>query len=674
MEHQDATRRFDEQIRQEWLISNGIGGYASSTVLGCNTRKYHGLLVAAMSPPVRRMVILSRVEETVIHRGWPSPLSCSEYPGTIHPEGHLLLQAFNDDAYPRWGYQGDGWTLVKQLHLLRGRNAVCVRYILLGQASDVELEVKPLFALRSIHQVMNQWSGQPPVRQIDANHLHVQPTRKTPEVFIAHDGAFTNEPLWYYSNLYRHEPERGYNGLEDLWLPGSIRWKLKPGEPVNLVVSTEPIDLAATLREVEIDDAPPVPLHGLAVDTTPALDTLVRAAGTFVLRLESETIPPIITNYPWSAPLMREALIGFSGLFLTTGRFEQARTMLLALASHERDGLLPSMFPEDGAEPPYDAPDVSLWYVQAVYDYFRYTRDEKTLLDRLMPVVERILDAFSQGTVPGVTLADGGLVRTAAGATWMNAAITGRYVTPREGCAVEVNALAYNALRIGTELAQLAGRPTRAATWNASADVLASAFMRQFWNEADGCCYDVVDGEQRDASLRPNQLLAVALPFPVLDACRHARVVQVMAEHLLTPLGLRTLAPTDSRFIPRKAGNEAARANARHQGTVYPWLLGPFAAALARLHGRSVTTRRQIEQLLQPCIQYMQTQGRGQLCELFDGAPPHAPGGAIAAAASVGQVLSAYVEHVLCAGPSADPLIESPPLGITTFPVTPKTV
>lgn len=672
----ELSQSVDVLISREWMVANGIGGYAASTALGCNTRKYHGLLVAAMTPPVRRMVILSRVEESIIDRGWPHPLACAEYPGTLHPEGHQFLRAFNNEAYPRWGYQGDGWTLVKQVRLLKGRNAVCLRYILLGQAREVELEIRPLFALRGIHELMYQWDGGPPVQQVDAYQYRIQPTRRTPEAFFAHDGAFIPEPFWYFNNLYRHEPQRGYNGVEDLWMPGAIRWKLHPGQHVNLIVSTEPIDLPATLAEVDLEDAPPVPMHGLAIDQTPALDTLIHAAGVFTLELPDEyaATPPIITDYPWSAPLMRDAMIGFTGLFLATGRFEQARKMLLALAGHEQNGLLPSEFPEDGAPPLYDAPDVSLWFVQAVFDYLRYTRDEKTVIDRLLPVIARIVNPILNSSTPDGAQTPDGLVCTGPGQTWMNAAVGKQIITPRQGCAVEVNALAYNALRIAADLAQQAGQSSRALAWNARAQTLKAAFNRHFWNESAGCCFDVLDGDHADAAIRPNQLLAIALPHPVLDATRHPAVLNVIDQKLLTPLGLRTLAADDPHFAPHKQGTPLARARARHQGTVYPWLLGPLANAIARIDGRGDATRRRLEAMLQPCIDYMQGDGLGQLCELFEGAPPHHPGGAMASAASVGQVLAAYVEHVLDSGTAVSPGIQPPALDPKTFPVSPKIV
>lgn len=651
MQHHDAsnvTYSFEQAIGQEWIVTNGLGGYASSTAAGCNTRKYHGLLVAAMTPPVRRMVILSRVEETLIHRGWPHPLACSEYPGTVHPEGHLLLRAFNNDLYPRWGYQGDGWTLVKQLRLLKGHNTVLLRYILLGTADEVELELRPLFALRGMHELMYQWSGRSAAEAHGEGQMRIPPTRQTPEAFFAYDGEFTGEPYWYFNTIYRQEKERGYRGLEDLWMPGTLRWKLRPGQYVNFAVSTEPIDLAEVIRQVELDDVPAVQLAPMPVAVDSALDALKRAADAFALDLPNEAeVPAVVTQYHWGAPNVREALIGFAGLYLVTGRFDAARRLLLTLAGQVQRGLIPSEYTEDRGQPVCTAADTSLWFVQAVHDYLRYTRDEATVQRHLLPVIEQILAAYTEGTDLGISMRDDGLLQHDPGTTWMQARVAGVPVTPRGGCAVEVNALWHNALRIGAELLSSTGATGPAETLSEQAEWVRSSFNARFWNDAVGCCFDVIDDAGADGSIRPNQLLAVSLPYPVLEADRRERMLARVREHLMTPFGLRTLSPRCEGFIARKTGDVASRDRARHNGAVYPWLLGVYASALARVAGRSSHIRMQIESLLSPCIDLLRAGANCQLPELFDGSPPHAPGGAIASAVNVAELLRAYVEEVL---------------------------
>lgn len=650
MQQQQASKvgSFDEAIGREWLVTNGLGGYASSSIACCNTRKYHGLLVAAMSPPVRRLTVLSRVEETLFHRGWPNPLATSEYPGTVHPEGHLFLRAFNDDACPRWGYQGDGWTLVKQLHLLKGQNTVLIRYILLGTSDDVDLELRPLFALRGIHELMYQWSGRSPAEPHADGVMRIPPTRHTPEVFFAHDGVFTGEPYWYFNTIYRQEKQRGYRGLEDLWMPGTLRWKLRPGQYVNFAVSTEPLDLAQIVRQIELDDVPPVQVAPASPVADVALETLTRAAGAFVLDLPADSsAPAVVTQYHWGAPDIREALVGFAGLHLVTGRFDAARQLLLALAQQVRRGLVPTEYSEERGEPLYTAADTSLWFIHAVHNYLRYTGDEATVQRHLLPVIEAIIADYTNGTDLEIGVRADGLLRCGPAATWMNSRIAGQAITPRQGCAVEVNALWHNALRITAKLLSAAGMTTPAETLAARADQVKASFNAIFWNPAAGCCFDVVDEDTSDAAIRPNQLLAVSLPYPVLDATRQEMVLATIRDHLLTPYGLRTLSPQAGGYAACATGDAAARDQARHNGTVYPWLLGHYTAALTRIEEPSVELRQQVERMLSPCIDLLVCHGGCQMPELFDGAAPHAPGGAVASGVNVGEVLRAYVEDAL---------------------------
>src|SRR5271170_6075574 len=271
---------FDSLIEREWLSVNKIGGFACSTVPGLNTRKYHGLLIAAMTPPVRRMVLLSHVEETVTCQGWNFPLACNEYPGTIFPRGDQSLRAFNPDPFPRWAYQGQGWTIEKSLRLLAGENTVVLTYTLLGGDQTVDLELRPLLALRGIHELMYQWNGKLTVEEKSAGHHHVPATSRTPEVFFAHDGAFEFDANWYLNTIYRREQERGYGGLEDLWNPGAVRWSLRPGQPVHFVCSADPIGLERVLAKAneQWDEAA---VASKSLDEP--MDSLLRAADQFVL-------------------------------------------------------------------------------------------------------------------------------------------------------------------------------------------------------------------------------------------------------------------------------------------------------------------------------------------------------------------------------------------------------
>jgi len=650
-----ATADLEDLIGREWLTVNGIGGYASSTVPGMNTRKYHGLLVAAMSPPVRRMVLLSRVEETVYHNGWPFALACNEYPGAIHPVGYEVLKAFSHDPVPRWAYQADGWTLEKQVCLLEGENTVVLSYTLLGADRSADLELRPLFALRPIHELMYQWNGRLGAEVHPSGCLRIPPSSRTPEVFFAHDGKFDGEAHWYLNTIYRREQERGYGGLEDLWSPGVVRWTLSPGQTVHFVCSADPVELGRVVSEKGRQGARRP--AAAAASAEEGWDELVRGAGQFVVRGEvGNESARVVTGYPWPAPSGRDALIGFTGLFLIPGRAAEARALLTSMARQMRGGLMPSEFVENGGAAVYGGADVSLWWAHAARQYAKYSGYEGSS-DELLDVLDEIIRSYRNGTELGIGVDwDGLLVATSddVGASWMDAKTAGEVITPRRGRPVELNALWYNALRVAAEWSGRAGRDEQAAEYSILAGTVKAAFNRRFWNEEQGCCFDVVADDGADASVRPNQLLAVSLPYPVLDVARHAAVVEKARGELLTPLGVRTLSPKDSRYQGRYLGNVESRDRAYHMGAAYPWLLGPLVTAYVRINGRGEKALGTGREMIAGCLGYLRRQGMGQICELFDGDAPHRPGGAVASARSIAEILRCYAEDILDAGPAPE--------------------
>ena len=694
---------FDEMVGREWLATNALGGYASSTVVGLNTRKYHGLLVAALAPPVRRMVLLSRVEETLYRDGWPFPLACNEYPGTIHPEGYRLLKAFSHEPFPRWAYQGEGWALEKSLHLLRGQNTVCLAYTLLGGEKPLEMELRPLLALRGIHDLMYQWQGRLTVEPGPAKTKHgkvhayttqthrVPATGRTPEVFFAHDGAFEALPTWYFNTIYRREQERGYAGLEDLWMPGAVKYTLLPGKTVYFACSSDPIDLGRVLGQVEerqasVDALSAKPVArapaGKAVSSDAIYADLARAADQFIAAMPkdgaAEGAVAVVSQYPWSAPSVRDALIAFPGLFLATGRLDDGRALLASLAGKMRGGLLPSELPEDGGPPVYRGADVSLWFVHAVHQYLRHGGDEAFVRRQLYEAVVQVVEHYRAGTDLEISVDADGLVLSGLGATWMDATVGNAPVTPRAGRAVEINALWHNALCAAAELSERFGHSERAAEFAALAASVKEAFNRRFWNPEWVCCFDVVGDEAAedgglDASIRPNQVLAASLPFPVLDLDRHELVLEWVTSALLTPHGVRTLAPDDANYAGRYCGDAEARDRAHHNGSAFPWLLGPLVTTFIKVRGRGTAARAAATEMLRPCLEYLAGKGGGQLCELFDGSPPHHPGGAPASGPAVAEILRCYVEDILDEQPAAAPAVrvETFPGALSTPPAAP---
>lgn len=658
-----STLSFEGLIAREWLCANGVGGYASSTIPGLNSRKYHGLLVAALAPPVRRMVLLSRMEEVVRFDGWPVGISCNEYPGAIHPEGHRLLRAFSPEPFPRWAYQAEGWTLQKELSLLRGSNTVCITYTLLGGTRPIALEITPLFALRPVHDLMYQWNGRLAAEPRGRGEVHIPATSRTPEVFFAHDGTFEPQPNWYYNTVYRREQQRGYAGLEDLWTPGVIRQQLMPGQSLHFVCSTDPIDLARVVPDCDEQNArdaeramcvPELVSAAMSGAGAQSRDLnfcmLRRSAEQFVVNVPPDGSQPpgiaIVPQYPWSAPSGRWALVALPGLLLSTERFTEAASLLERFAASRWQGLMPSEFPETGGRPVYDGADVSLWFIYALHAYFEATGDE-ALVGKLLPVALEIISEYRRGTELGIGLSEDKLLRAGKPGlrvTWMDAKVGDWVLTPRQGMPVELNALWYNALRSVESFARLFGLGDSADQMEAAAREVYEAFNRRFWNDAAECCYDVLTESGADSSVRPNQLLSVSLPYPVLSPSRQADVLRKVQQELLTPRGVRTLSPHDPDYGGRYTGHILPRDRAYHGGSAHVWLLGAYVSAYLRVHGRSDAALRHVREILQPCIDYLHSDGLGQLCELFDGDSPHLPGGAIASAAAVAEVLRGYMQ------------------------------
>jgi predicted glycogen debranching enzyme len=641
---------FNGLIQREWLIASGNGGYAASTICGLNTRKYHGLLVAAMSPPVRRMVILSRIDETVLADGKLYPLSSNEYPGTIHPLGYPNLRAFNSDPFPRWAFQGDGFTLEKGLRFVPGQNTVCLQYTLLGGASPVEFELRPILALRGMHELTYQWNGRLDALPISDSRVHIPATARTPEVFFAHNGAFKAESVWYLNTIYRREQERGYAGLEDVLMPGAFRWTLSPGQAAKLVCSTDPVDVESAFAEADRKTV----LVSIPADVSHdgEFADLARAADTFVVQIPDGKPPvTLLTHLPWNAPSGRAAMISLPGLFLVTGRFELARALLEGYAQFLDEGLLPSVFPEDGSSPIYHGADVSLWFINAAYQYICYTGDGE-FARKILPSLESIIHHYQRGTRLGIGVdADGLLASHEPGVptSWMDAQVVDWVITPRQGRPVELNALWFNALKAVAELSMHVNGPscTTAEPLREAASRAYVAFNRRFWNADRRCCFDCLEDHGTDASVRPNQILAMSLPFPILSLDRFERALSVITAELLVPFGLRTLAPSDRAYQGHYSGHVIARDRAYQQGSAYPWLLGPLVTAQVRAYGRGSDNLRRVRAWIDAPIQFLRGQGVGQIPELFDGDYPHHPGGALASAPAVAEILRSYSEDIL---------------------------
>ncbi|HYX67490.1 MAG TPA: amylo-alpha-1,6-glucosidase [Terriglobales bacterium] len=641
---------FDESVcgdlpsatRREWLEANGLGGFASSTIPGLNTRRYHGLLVAATRPPVGRVLLLSKLEETLVVGGERYELSANQYPDAIHPQGYRLLRSFRLDPWPVWVYEAGGARLLKRVFMVHGENTTVVQYALLAPVGAPRLELRPLVAFRDFHSTTHENAALDGSVTPVAGGIRLQLYPGLPALYLAHNAStVTSECLWYRRFQYERERERGLDFEEDLFNPCVLLFDLLPDAAATVIASTsshQP-DEAESLAAQELARRKRV-----AAARGPADETqrrLAPAADPFlVARGERHSI---LAGYPWFADWGRDSMIALPGLTLVTRRFDLARSILEEFSRLLDQGMLPNCFPDSSEPPQYNTADATLWFFQAVRAYLEASRDWAFVRDTLYPALLEILAWHRRGTRYGIRVEEEtGLLHAGAPGvqlTWMDARIGDWVVTPRAGKPVEIQALWYNALRVLEELAQRAGdEPSRALAGRLAVQAR-SSFQRLFWNQRECCLYDVVDTAP-DPSLRPNQIFAVSLPYPLLEPARARQVVDTVERHLLTPYGLRTLAPSDPRYLGRYQGDTRARDAAYHQGSVWPWLMGPFVTAYAKVHAGEPGLRERVESFLQPLVKHMDDAGLGQVSELFDGDPPHTARGCVAQAWSLAALLT----------------------------------
>jgi predicted glycogen debranching enzyme len=636
-------------LDREWLETNGLGGFASSSIVGLNTRRYHGLLVAATLPPVGRTVLLSKFDETVIVDGQRFELSANQYPGVVHPQGFNYLKRFRLNPFPIFTYEIAVGEIEKSVFMVHGQNTTVVQYRANFPGKRVELEVRPLIAFRDFHSTTHENSALNPKVIFDNGMASIAPYTGLPRLYLAHNAIDTQRTgEWYRNFEYAVEQERGLDFREDLFQPMLLRVDLSTQPTATLIASTErhPVLEAEEMREGEIGRRRNV------ANAAPADRDFVRALTTaahqyVVARKDGQTI---IAGYPWFSDWGRDTMISLPGLTLVTGRYDTARQILEEFAKFISEGMLPNCFPDAGAQPEYNTVDATLWYFEAIRAYFEYSVDVEVVRN-LYPVLTDIIAWHVRGTRYGIKVDSSGLLTSGAPGvqlTWMDAKVGDWVVTPRYGKPVEIQALWFNALCVMEDFAAMLGDAVAQKRYSGMATIARWSFNRLFWNVEAGCLYDVVNGGPPDASIRPNQIFAVGLRHSMLSADRARQVVDVVQRELATPYGLRTLSPRDSRYIGHYAGDQRSRDGAYHQGTVWPWLMGPFITAYLKVNGGSNSARAQAAEWLQPLRSHLSEAGLGQISEIFDGDPPHRPCGCFAQAWSVAEALRTLVEDVLC--------------------------
>ena len=639
--------------RREWLVTNGIGGYACGTVAGLLARRYHGLLVAALDPPLGRTLLLSKLDETVTYDGCAYPLFANRWDeATVEPLGFRHLERFHlEGTTPVWTFACADALLQKRIWMEPGANTTYVRYEVRRASAPVHLSIKVIVNHRDHHATTHADDWSMSIEGTDSGLEVVAFDGEVPLHVHSNGGECVTRHTWYRGYYLAIEADRGLDCQEDHLYAGRFDVRLEPGDSFAVIATTDSdaglnVDRAHSRRQAYerglLDRSGVVNSFKSDLRSAPDWEKhLILAADQFIVRRSLPDEPEggsIIAGYPWFGDWGRDTMISLPGLTLVTGRHEVAERILRAFARFVDRGMVPNRFASDGARPEYNTADATLWYVEALRAYLAATGD-KDLMRYLFPVLQDIVDWHQRGTRFNIGMdPDDGLLyagESGVQVTWMDAKIDDWVVTPRVGKPVEVNALWYNGLRAIAGIARDLGEaPDR---YDDLADNAQRGFAR-FWNEEVGFCYDVLDGPQGDdPALRPNQLLAVSLPQSPLSNRQQRAVVDVCGRHLLTSHGLRSLAPGEPGFAGHYRGDRRERDAAYHQGTVWAWLIGPFVTAHLRVHGDPA----QACLFLRPFVHHMRNHGVGSVSEIFDGTPPFTPRGCVAQAWSVAEMLRA---------------------------------
>ena len=637
--------------RLEWLLTNGIGGFASSTVSCINTRRYHGILVASMRPPVERIVFVSRLEETLIIEGQEFPLSTSVHKDELKsPAGYLNLERFENSPLPTWYYQVKDVLLIKTMNMVYGQNKTLITYKLLGNGKNVSLKVRPHYLFRDFHGNTYKNSGVDMSMVLQKKQFSFKPFFNAPELFARWDqGKFIPDPQWHTDVFLQIEEDRGLESTEDDFSTGYL--EISPlNSSASIIFSDQPISSfnPIDLRKREIQRLETI--ENALNSEDKFLKKLLVAADQFIVERESTNGKSILAGYPWFSDWGRDTLISLPGLTLVSGRIDDAKSILKTFAQSIHHGLIPNCFADKGTEAVYNSVDAALWFFFAAYKFIQYTDDYDFVKNSLYEGMAKIIEAFTTGTHyeikmdPEDSLISAGTPDVQL--TWMDARAGNWVVTPRNGKAVEINALWYNALRIFAIFQEKFEGHSREIT--ALAKTVKSSFQNTFIDEETGSLIDYIapDGTP-DNAIRPNQIFAVYLPFSVVDHQTEKKIVDVVFEKLYTSHGLRSLAADNEKYEGFYGGDRETRDGAYHQGTVWGYLIGPFISSYIKANNYSIEAQLRASNMIEPFKNHMDNEGCiGNISEIFDGNHPHTPRGCFAQAWSIAELLRCYVEDI----------------------------
>jgi predicted glycogen debranching enzyme len=665
--------RFEDAIRKEWLITNGLGGYASSTALGINTRKYHGLLVAAVHPPGNRTVCLAKLDEELSLDNKLYLLGANEFYGAIFPQGYMFLNEFSVSPFPKFSYKVRDVSIQKTVFMPNKRNATVVIYHVFNRSSfEAKLKITPLLTCRHFHSVKNRYTNPLHFSQHQNSSNEVQLDFTFPQTSInvqSTNGEFSEKPNWIERVRYREEELRGETSTDDCYQPGSYEVFIPANSDNTFAVICAANERhqqnAETVGSIgtEISDAEKVFRQELdyrskllddfyssqtSLSASDWLSWVLLAADNFIVNGINNR-KSVVAGYPWFEAWGRDTFISLPGLMLVRGKFEDARNILSDFNAFCKQGLIPNFIQDQSGQPAYNTVDATLWFVNAVLQYLKYTGDFDFVRNQLWENLKLIVENHVKGTAFGIHVDDDGLLSHGPRLTWMDAKVDGKAVTPRAGKAVEIQALWYNALWTVQLLANKFGENNLSESYAVRAEKAKTSFREKFWNNQKNCLFDVIEDAGEDDSLRPNQIIAAALDFAMLDDETNRKIVDMVQHKLVTSCGLRTLERSDPRYKGNYSGNRQSRDQAYHNGTVWPWLLGPFTTAYRKVKGSaSPNAGFALQSFIVPFFtKQIQQAGLGTLSEIFDGDQPHMARGCIAQAWSVAEPLRAYVEDVM---------------------------
>lgn len=659
------TGNIKQAIKNEWLLTNGLGGYSSSTIINANTRRFHGLLIASNNPPVNRWVLLNRLEEEVIFKNKSYPLSTNIYMDAIHPEGFKFQEYFDFKNYPVFNYLIGAVRIKKEIILLREQNSVVIKYSVFNNPGKITFSISPIASMRDIHETIsmgkNRITSKPGecnrccnVKREDNNDCPVLNLRSNKAIFM----ELEKNNRWYLNFRYYQDQQRDENFFEDGYSPGKFVVTIEGNDSFYIVASdNEKINLETIENEI----SETIEYWLSLVPEKEYFDSffcrLHYAADQFVVKRKSTLGKTIIAGYPWFTDWGRDAMISLPGLTLVTKRYCDAESILETYAHYCSRGMLPNRFPDSGSGPEYNNVDSAYWFFYTVMKYLQYTGNFEFVKNKLYPVLKDIAGYTIEGTRFNIKMdPEDGLIYAGneeTQLTWMDVKVKGEVVTPRYGKAVEINALWYNALSFLSYLCIHFGDDSEGHRWHSLSQKVRESFSKSFFRDDGLGLYDTLNENRTDEKVRPNQLIPLFLPYKIISKEKAIEILKVVEENLYVSYGIRTLHPQDSDYKPFYRGKLEERDKAYHQGTAWAFLMGFYISAYTSIHGRTSDTLEELERIYQPFKNHLDVYGIGTISEVFEASVPHNADGCIAQAWSVGEILRSYYEDYLGMAPES---------------------